>query len=62
MMIMMREKLVSHTKFEYWIFLRPYKLMYGYVETDGDDNERQKPVLHFKDKGSFFTSNTTETW
>jgi len=37
-----------------------HHLVYGYVETDGDNDDEinRNPDLHFKDKGSF-TSHTT---
>ena len=41
------------------LFYGPVQLVYGYVETNDDDDEIDKnPVLHFKDNGTF-KSHTT---
>ena len=35
-----------------------HQYIYGYVETDDDDELDRNPDLHFKDKGSFTFNNT----
>ena len=44
-----------------WSTYVPFPLIYGYVETDGDNNDKTEICLHPKDKDSF-VSHTKEKW
>jgi len=42
-------------KVEYWFTNTPHQLIYGYVETDDDNDDEidRNPDRHFKDKNNY---------